>query len=226
MWTLTTNNGDFCVTRQREWPGPCMGFRDWGLVPALTFILGWPQASHSPSACVVVPSINEDARLHGLKIPFMSGIPRFCEVSVCSFVAHLKTTPYPRRSTRGRYDPCVGPAPDQPITMVSNLREERGKTGPSPCLPRKVHGKKTRLKLSLRPRIDKGSSVYWFWSHISSLSQMRSSPFTGQGSKAQSIERTCFGLLCFQWWTQDLISSSPLIPLAIFHWTWTRCLRF
>lgn len=56
-----------------------------------------------------------------------------------SFVAHLKTTPYPFRSTRGRYDPCFGPIPDLPITMVSALKEERGKTGHSPCLPPKVH---------------------------------------------------------------------------------------
>lgn len=65
-----------------------------------------------PWPVVVVPSINEDAKLHGLKILFTSGISGFCEVSVCNFVAHLKTTPYPFRSTRGRYDLCFGPTPD------------------------------------------------------------------------------------------------------------------
>lgn len=163
-----------CISCQREWPGPCMGIRD-GSGPALTFVLGWPQASHSPSwPFVIVPSINEDARLHGSQNPFHFWNSRILW-GQCSFVVRLKTAPYPFRSTRGRYDPCFDPPPNRTITMVSALKEKRGKLGPSPLSSMEGTWKKTLLKLSLRPRINKGSSVYCFWSHISFLGQMLTS---------------------------------------------------
>lgn len=68
------------------------------------------------------------------KIPFTSGILGFGEFCFCSFVAHLKTIPFPFKSTRGRYDPCFGPAapPPTPASPSPSLRDLIAKIQ---CLP-------------------------------------------------------------------------------------------
>ncbi|CAI9171398.1 unnamed protein product [Rangifer tarandus platyrhynchus] len=92
------------------------------------------------------------------KLPFTSGILGFGEFCFCSFAAHLKMIPFPFQSTRGRYDPCFGPAtpPPTPASPSSSARDLITKIQ---CLPFvEDQWKKTLYKLFVRPTVDKVSS--------------------------------------------------------------------
>lgn len=91
------------------------------------------------------------------KSPFTSGILGFCEFCFCSFVTHLKTIPFPFKSTRGRCDSCFGPAPGlRDLITKLRVQKEESLTQSLPFMGGRW--KKTLFKVSLRSSVDKGSS--------------------------------------------------------------------
>lgn len=148
------------------------------------------------------------------KIPFTSGILGFGEFYFCSFVAHLKTIPFPFKSTRGRYDPCFGPPAPPPTLPPPPPVWETWSRRSSACLFVERDGKGHYLSCSLELQLDKGSSyLLLFWSHISSLCQMLSSHFAGWGTQAHSSETMGLRLLGF-----PVVASDPhlLLPTHSF----------
>lgn len=91
------------------------------------------------------------------KIPFTSGVLGFHDFAFCSLVAHLKTMPFPFKSTRGQYDPYFDPAPGLRglITKLSIVEGER-LTQSLPFMGGRW--KKTLFKLTIRSAADKGFS--------------------------------------------------------------------
>lgn len=152
------------------------------------------------------------------KLPFTSGILGFGEFCFCSFAAHLKTIPFPFQSTRGRYDPCFGPAtpPPTPASPSSSLRDLITKIQ---CLPfGEDRWKKTLYKLFLELQLTRGLHIYCSFD-LTSVPCARCSPLISQaGEPRLTVLKGCVSsYVDFQWWTWDLISSSPLIPLVILH---------
>lgn len=143
------------------------------------------------------------------KIPFTSGILGFGEFCFCSFVAHLKTIPFPFKSTRGRYDPCFGPAAPPPTPPpLPSLRPDHPKIQ---CLPFVgERWERTLFKLFLRATVRQGIfiSTALLISHQFPVPDAVL-PFRRLGTQAHSSETMGLRLLGFPVVASDLISSSP-----------------